>query len=160
MEPDPRGLYEFGGFRLDARRRQLFSAASGKQVPLTPKAFETLLYFVEHRGELIDKATLLKVIWPDVTVEENNLNQNISALRRALGETPGEHRFIATAPGRGYRFVADVNRPVAEGKRREAKPSALPASPSGNIAARASVAVLPFANLTGDPAKEYFSDGM
>jgi DNA-binding response OmpR family regulator len=60
MEPDPRGLYEFGDFRLDARRRQLFSATSGKLVPLTPKAFETLLYFVEHRGELIDKATLLE----------------------------------------------------------------------------------------------------
>jgi pimeloyl-ACP methyl ester carboxylesterase/DNA-binding winged helix-turn-helix (wHTH) protein len=76
---------------------------------LTAKVFDTLLYLVEHRGELIDKATLMKAIWPHVVVEENNLNQNISALRRTLGESATEHRFIVTVPGRGYRFVADVN---------------------------------------------------
>lgn len=99
--------YAFGGFRLDASRRLLFSA-DGAQVPLNSRAFDTLLCFVEHPGELLEKATLLKMVWPHTIVEENNLNQCIWALRRALGETPGEHRFIVTVPGRGYRFVAPV----------------------------------------------------
>jgi TolB-like protein/DNA-binding winged helix-turn-helix (wHTH) protein len=99
--------YEFSGFRLDAARRQLFSP-DGQPVTLNPRAFNTLLYFVEHRSELLDKATLMQAVWPDTVVEENNLNQAISALRRALEDKPGEHRFILTEPGRGYRFVADV----------------------------------------------------
>jgi DNA-binding winged helix-turn-helix (wHTH) protein len=78
-------------------------------LPLTSKAFDTLLFLVEHRGELIDKATLMTGIWPNVVVEENNLNQNISLLRRVLGECPGEYRFIVTVPGHGYCFVASVS---------------------------------------------------
>jgi DNA-binding winged helix-turn-helix (wHTH) protein len=78
-------------------------------VPLPPRVFETLLYFVQRPGELLTKAELLKAIWPRVVVEENSLNQHVSMLRRVLGETPGEHRFIVTVPGRGYRFVADVH---------------------------------------------------
>lgn len=101
-------VYEFGDVRLDAAQRLLRSRANGEPLPLTAKAFEILLYLVQHRGELVDKATLMKAIWPNVVVEENNLNQNISALRRVLGEKPGEHRFIVTEPGRGYRFVAEV----------------------------------------------------
>jgi pimeloyl-ACP methyl ester carboxylesterase len=100
--------YEFGDFRLDAAQRLLRSRVGGELVPLTPKVFDTLLYLVAHPGELVGKATLMKAIWPDVVVEENNLTQNISALRRVLGEGAGEHRFIVTEPGRGYRFVADV----------------------------------------------------
>jgi TolB-like protein len=159
MATDPPVQYEFGGFRLDGRRRQLFSADAGEPVPLTPKVFETLLYFVEHRGELLDKATLLRALWPGLTVEENNLNQNISTLRKALGEAPREHRFIVTVPGRGYRFVADVKTPFVEAIPRQQRASSA-ASTLNNGAPRTSVAVLPFANLTGDPAKEYLSDGM
>jgi eukaryotic-like serine/threonine-protein kinase len=99
-------MYAFEGFRLDAQRRVL-SRADG-QIPLAPKVFDTLLYFVERPGQLIAKHDLLEAIWPHVIVEENNLNQSISALRRVLGERPGEHRFIVTEPGRGYRFVASV----------------------------------------------------
>jgi DNA-binding winged helix-turn-helix (wHTH) protein/TolB-like protein/Flp pilus assembly protein TadD len=100
-------VYAFEDFRLDVQRR-LLRRASGGAVSLTSKAFDTLLYFVERPGELLRKRDLLEGIWPDVVVEENNLNQCISALRRALGERPGEHRFIVTDPGRGYRFVASV----------------------------------------------------
>ncbi|MBL8551736.1 MAG: winged helix-turn-helix domain-containing protein [Hyphomonadaceae bacterium] len=146
------GLYEFGGFRLDAQRRQLLSAA-GEPVALTPKAFEALLYLVERQGQLLEKRELLAALWPGLTVEENNLNQCISALRRALGEQPGEHRFIVTTPGRGYRFVADVITPGAA-------PLSPPAATAPKPTQRASVAVLPFANLTGDAGKDYFSDGM
>ena len=68
-----------------------------------------MLRLVKRRGELLDKRELLETVWPNVVVEDNSLNQAISALRRALGERPGEHRFISTEPGRGYRFVAAVD---------------------------------------------------
>src|ERR1700730_15487279 len=100
--------YVFGDFRLDHTQRWLMLKADGRVLPLTAKAFDTLLYFVQHRGEPLDKATLMKAIWPNVVVEENNLNQNISVLRRLLADSRDEHRFIVTVPGRGYRFVADV----------------------------------------------------
>jgi TolB-like protein/DNA-binding winged helix-turn-helix (wHTH) protein/Flp pilus assembly protein TadD len=99
--------YAFEGFRLDAQHRVL-SRASGEAIPLAPKVFDTLLYFVERPGQLIAKRELLEAIWPHVVVEENNLNQAVSGVRRVLGETPGSHRFIVTEPGRGYRFVAAV----------------------------------------------------
>ena len=102
--------YAFGGFHLDSRRRVL-SRALGEPIPLPPKALDTLLYLVERAGAVVDKRELLSAIWPHVVVEENNLNQTISTLRRILGETPGEHRFIVTEPNRGYRFVAAVAAP-------------------------------------------------
>jgi len=101
-------IYEFGDFRVDAGRRQLQLKADGRPLPLTSKAFEMLLVFIERRGELLDKNTLMKAVWPNVIVEENNLNQCISTLRRVFGDSRDEHRFIVTIPGRGYRFVADV----------------------------------------------------
>jgi pimeloyl-ACP methyl ester carboxylesterase/DNA-binding winged helix-turn-helix (wHTH) protein len=107
-QPAQRVTYEFDRFQVDPAQRLLRSRGSGEALPLTAKVFDTLLYLVEHRGELIDKATLMKAIWPHVVVEENNLNQNISALRRVLGERAGEHRYIVTEAGRGYRFVAEV----------------------------------------------------
>jgi len=163
-------FYEFSEFRLDIQQRLLSAGADGRPIPLPPKAFETLLYFVERRGELLDKSTLMKAVWPNVIVEENSLNQNISVIRRALGESPSQHRFIVTEPGRGYRFVADV-RVVSHAGRSEpaaatapATVAAAPAAPAPATAAtaaqRKSIAVLPFANLTGDPSKEYFGDGM
>jgi len=100
-------IYEFGNFRLDAAKRLLLNDAR-EIVPLMPKAFDTLLYLVRHNGKVIEKDELMREIWTDTIVEENNLTQNISILRRVFGEKPGEHRFIATVPGRGYKFVAKV----------------------------------------------------
>jgi len=100
-------IYEFGDFRLDAAKRLLLKDAR-EIVPLMPKAFDTLLYLVRHSGKVIEKDELMREIWADTIVEENNLTQNISILRRVFGEKPGEHRFIATVPGHGYKFVADV----------------------------------------------------
>jgi TolB-like protein/DNA-binding winged helix-turn-helix (wHTH) protein len=104
-----RTAYVFGDFRLDAAQRLLMWNADRRVLPLTARAFDTLPYFVQHHGELLDKATLMEAIWPDVVVEENNLNQSISILRRVLGDSRDEHRFIVTVPNRGYRFVADVS---------------------------------------------------
>ena len=108
--PEPHVIYEFGEFRLDASRRLLFVKGTSDAVPITPKVFETILYFVERPGELLAKDRLLADLWPGLVVEENNLTQVISVVRRVLGETRGENRYLATVPGRGYRFVADVMR--------------------------------------------------
>jgi TolB-like protein/DNA-binding winged helix-turn-helix (wHTH) protein/Tfp pilus assembly protein PilF len=99
-------VYEFGEFRLDAGKRLLWRA--GAQVPLRPLVFETLLFLVEHHDTVLDKERLMEAVWPDSIVEENNLSQHISTLRRVFGESPGSHHYIVTVPGRGYRFVADV----------------------------------------------------
>ena len=102
----PAPVYEFGDFRLDAGKRLLWRADA--EVPLTPRVFETLLYLVEHHDTVLDKERLMEAVWPDSIVEENNLTQNISTLRRVFGETPGSHHYIVTVPGRGYRFVAKI----------------------------------------------------
>jgi TolB-like protein/DNA-binding winged helix-turn-helix (wHTH) protein/Tfp pilus assembly protein PilF len=99
-------VYEFGDFRLDAGKRLLWRA--GAPVPLRPRVFQTLLFLVENHDTVLDKERLMEAVWPDSIVEENNLTQNISTLRRVFGETPGSHHYIVTVPGRGYRFVADV----------------------------------------------------
>jgi TolB-like protein/DNA-binding winged helix-turn-helix (wHTH) protein len=117
-------VYWLDGFRIDAQHRVLYRIG-GDAIPLAPKVFDTLLYFVERPGQLQDKHELIDAIWPDVVVEENNLNQAISALRRVLGEAPGQNRFIATEPGRGYRFVATV--------RAEAHPGVGPDVPRGGF---------------------------
>jgi adenylate cyclase len=161
-EPGARIFYEFSGFRLDLQQRLLTASADGRPIPLPPKAFETLLYFVERRGELLEKATVMKAIWPNIIVEENSLNQNISVIRRALGENPGEHRFIVTEPGRGYRFVAPVSTVAAALQPNLNVPRLVvevDASPADATSVK-SVAVMPFACFTGDPEKEYFGDGM
>jgi DNA-binding winged helix-turn-helix (wHTH) protein len=82
----PRHVYEFGDFRLDAGKRLLWRADA--QVRLTPRVFETLLYLVEHHDTVLDKERLMEAVWPDSIVEENNLTQNISTLRRVSGKRP------------------------------------------------------------------------
>src|SRR5215216_3203815 len=106
MSKSERHLYEFGDFRLDASERLL--SRSGVAVPLTPKAIDLLLALVAQPGRLLDKDTLLKTVWPDSFVEENNLADNIFKLRRVLGDGENGPTFIETVPKRGYRFVADV----------------------------------------------------
>jgi DNA-binding winged helix-turn-helix (wHTH) protein len=102
-------IYEFGDFRVDAGRRQLLRM-DGRTLPLTPKVFDTLLYLVQHADSVLEKEILMNAIWPDTTVEENNLTQSISALRRALGGNRNDHRYIVTVSGRGYQFVAAVEK--------------------------------------------------
>ena len=106
MSDTPMRIYEFGPFRVDALRRLLLR--EGDQVRLPAKAFEILLVLLEEKGRLVDKDELMRRVWPDAVVEENNLTVNMSALRRSLSESPGEHRYVVTVPGRGYQFVADV----------------------------------------------------
>lgn len=113
-------IYEFGDFRLDAAKR-LLTKGNDEPLPLTPKVFDTLLYLVRHGGKVISKDELMREIWTDTVVEENNLSQNISILRRTFGEKTGEGRFIATVPGHGFRFVPQVREigKVENGRERE-----------------------------------------
>src|SRR5688572_15509197 len=99
--------YEFGRFRLKVAERVLLR--EGEPVPLTPKVFDILITLVENGGQVVAKDDLMKRVWPSTYVEEGNLTQNISLLRKALGETPGGAQFIETVPRRGYRFVADTS---------------------------------------------------
>ena len=98
--------YEFGPFRLEPATRRLLRA--GESLPLTPKAFDTLLLLVQNNERVVEKEEVLRRVWPDAVVEESNLAQNVFTLRKALGDTPEGARFIATVPRRGYRFVAPV----------------------------------------------------
>src|SRR6266513_1674921 len=116
-------IYEFGPYRVDALRRLLLR--EGHHVRLPGKAFEILLVLLEEKGRLVDKDELMRRVWPDAVVEENNLTVNISALRKSLGESPREHRYLMTVSGRGYQFVADVRQHNDEqaGKSEEEAPT-------------------------------------
>ncbi len=105
-------FYEFGPFRLDTMKRLLLR--DGEPLTLTSKTFDLLILLVENNGRVIEKDELLRRIWPDTVVEENNLSVNMSALRKVLGERANEHRYIVTIPGRGYQFVANVTQPREE----------------------------------------------
>jgi len=109
MEKNLNDLYEFGPFRLDRVERLLLRG--GETVQLTPKAFDLLSVLIDQPGHLFEKETLMKLVWPDSFVEENNLADNISRLRKALGEGGDGQKFIETVPKRGYRFVAEVTTP-------------------------------------------------
>jgi len=105
-------IYEFGDFRLDTAAKTLRRA--NEPVALTPKVFDTLQFFVQHAGELLEKDQLMQGIWQDRFVEESNLTFNIKMLRKALQDDAQRPRFIETVPRRGYRFIAEVKAPSTE----------------------------------------------
>jgi DNA-binding winged helix-turn-helix (wHTH) protein len=123
--PTGRLVYEFGDFRVDTLHRLLVRRSDGQVLPLSSRAFDALLYFLTHRDVLLEKATLMAAIWPNVIVEDNNLTQHVSALRRAFGESRSDHRFIVTVPGRGYRFVGS-HRPAGRDRADPFDPSPHP----------------------------------
>jgi DNA-binding winged helix-turn-helix (wHTH) protein/tetratricopeptide (TPR) repeat protein len=156
-------FYDFGPFRVDLTEHLLLRG--GETVPLTPKAFETLVHLVRNNGRIVVKEELLKMVWPETYVEEATLAQNVFTLRKALGGSEGE-QYIQTIPRRGYRFVATVTEVMDE-------PAVLlaaqaPAAPSGtprrvliaNERKAFSLAVLPLFNSSGDPDAEYLTDGI
>jgi adenylate cyclase len=159
-EPRPRlcmpsrtGVYQFGPFQLDAPERRLLR--DGVQVRLRLKAFETLRMLVENAGRLVTKEALLRQVWPDAMVEENNINANVSILRKALGEDANGQSYIETVPRVGYRFVAQV----AQMSPPQSAPT-MSGDATPELEPEKSVAVLYFENLSGDKEDEYFRDGM
>ncbi len=99
-------LYEFGPFRVDPEKELLLRGE--ETVPLTPKTFQILLVLMRRKKEVVTKDELMREVWPYTFVEEANLSRNIFLLRKALGESPQDHQYIVTVPGRGYRFAEDV----------------------------------------------------
>ena len=99
-------VFEFGPFQLDVLNHTLMH--NHELVPLGPKVIDTLLILVQHPGQIVAKDELMKQLWPNEVVEENNLAQNVYVLRKALGEDPLRDSYIKTYPKQGYRFVAPV----------------------------------------------------
>lgn len=114
--------YRFGPFTLDPFQRVL--AREGERVPLSAKAFETLLALVSRPGETVAKRDLLDAVWADTAVEENSLNQCVSAIRKALGESRESPQYIMTVPKTGYRFIAVVEEEVPETRPSSPSPAA------------------------------------
>jgi DNA-binding winged helix-turn-helix (wHTH) protein len=128
--------YQFDSYILDPGTRTL--KYGNKLVELTPKVFTTLLVLVDSRDKVLTKDDLLTLIWPDQFVDQSNLSQNISVLRKSLGETESGKKYIATFPGRGYRFVGRVEVKHHHQDDRVALPPD-PASPAANVSEAASV---------------------
>ena len=138
--------FAFGRFVMHRRQRQLLD--NGEPVEIGSRAFEVLLALVEADGALVTKDAMLGRVWPDVIVEENNLQVQISSLRRALGS---DRDWIVTIPGRGYRFTGPVAALPDEAAARRPHPGGCDGP------ARLSVLVLPFAGRGGDPAQDWFA---
>jgi len=139
-------IFRFDGYQVDLEAGQLHKC--GVRISLREKSFQVLALLLEHPGKVVSREELRRRLWPDdVFVDlDNNLNTAIARLREALSDSAEHPRFIETLPKRGYRFIASVS---------EAAPAL-----QGAPARRARLVVLPFANLSGDPTQEYFSDAM
>lgn len=141
MVTEPKVLYEFGPFRLDPEKQVLLR--EDHPVAISPKVFETLLILVRRCREMVSKDELMKALWPDAFVEEANLSQNIFMLRKALGDTSEDRRYIVTLPGRGYRFAEQVRTVTQDGddvvianhSRTEMVVEQAPSIPSGSLPA-------------------------
>jgi TolB-like protein len=146
-------IYEFGSFRLDAEAEILFHGA--EPTVLGQRAVALLRLLLERAGAPVSKDALIEAAWPGLAIEDSNLTVQIAALRRVLEQVAGGADWIETLPRRGYRYVGPAvttGDPNAAANPRTSPALALPDRPS--------VAVLPFANLSGDPEQAYFADGM
>jgi adenylate cyclase len=147
-------VYRFGRFELHVQSRQLL--ADGQLVVIGARAFDLLHVLIEHRDRLVTKDELLARVWSGLVVEENNLQVQVSSLRRILGQ-----HAIATIPGRGYRFALGLTHTLAESSSPTVSRTKHVARESASIDDNGpSIAVLPFQNLSGDQEQQYFADGM
>jgi TolB-like protein/Flp pilus assembly protein TadD len=162
MNRQPGYVYEFGPFSLNPPERLLLCGT--KAVPLTPKVFDTLVVLVSNSGHVVGKDELMSELWPDTNVEEANLTQNVSVLRKALAARCKGNSYIETVPKRGYRFIADVRRLAVDSGKPTGEPDSLSSIAERMEAERSqnidSLAVLPFANASLDTNAEYLSDGI
>ncbi|MBR1167851.1 winged helix-turn-helix domain-containing tetratricopeptide repeat protein [Bradyrhizobium liaoningense] len=145
--------FRFENNVLDGDLREL--TCEGTVVPLQPQVFDLLLYLVTQRARVVSKGDLISQIWNDRIVSDSALNSRINAARKALGDDGATQRLIKTIPRKGFRFVGEVREEVAASP---ARTEAKPAPP--RAADRPAIAVLAFENMSGDPAQDYFGDGI
>ena len=147
-------LYQFGPFTLSARERVLLR--DGVPVSLAPKALDILLVLLRNSGHLVGKDQLMAEVWPATYVEESNLTQNISILRKVLDDGGNDASCIETVPRRGYRFLPNVRRVPEVEPRTDADTE----RDSGTEKVYRLLAILPFINASNDHQMDYLSDGI
>jgi TolB-like protein/Tfp pilus assembly protein PilF len=151
-------LYCFEKCAIDTERRELRRGA--ELVPLEPKVFDLLVYLIEHRERVVSKDDLLAALWDGRIVSESALSTRINGARAAIGDSGEEQRLIKTLPRKGLRFIGEVREEETTKRGALADVAAQAQKLSFPLPDRASIAVLPFANMSGDPEQDYFAEGM